>query len=301
VTQRVALIGAGDWARTALAPAVAELPDAQIVACVDPDRARARVLAEAFRVRRTFGSVAELASSGTPVDVAVISTPDRHHADAIEAAFALGAAVYCEKPLASSWAEARRLVQLAAAHPRPAAVGFTFHYSAAVQQLKADLVGGVLGRPWLIETQERNSQFHPTSGRPMTWKGDPAHAPGGALVEYGALGTLAAGWVLAGGFPGIRIVVHGSSGTGEVVLDDARPVAETYRRYDLSGRVVDARDVDPVPRHEYARRQLADLLAVSAGRRPEFVDTLPTLADGAAVQALLDRALEIGSPPHRSE
>ena len=168
----------------------------------------------------------------------------------------------------------------------------------------------------------------------MTWKGDPAHASGGALVEYGAhvldldrwlvgeptdvsarllavsdrsrlddvavvqlvhengaLGTLAASWVLAGGFPGIRVVVHGSEGTGEVVLDDALPVAESYRRYDLTGRVVEEWEYEPVAHHEYARRQLADLLACCAGTAPTHVDTLPSLADGAAVQALLDRAL----------
>ena len=331
MTHRVALIGAGDWARTALAPALAAIPDAEVVACVDPDHARAAALADGAP---TFATFAELAASGVPVDVAVISTPDRDHVASIEAAVGIGAAVYCEKPLASSGAEARHLLEVAAAHERPMTVGFTFRYSAAVQQLKTDLATGVLGRPWLIETRERNSQFHPRVGRPMTWKGDPAHASGGALVEYGAhvldldrwlvgaptdvsarllavsdrsqlddvavvhlvhengaLGTLAASWVLAGGFPGIRIVVHGSDGTGEVALDDALPVAETYRRRHLSGRVVDEREYPSVPHHEYARRQLADLLAVCAGEAPTHRDTLPSLADGAAVQELLDRAL----------
>lgn len=334
VRQRVALIGAGDWARTALAPTLAGLPDAELVACVDPDGARAAALAASYGIDRTFATLADLASSRTPVDVAVISTPDHHHVDAVEAAVAMNAAAYCEKPLASSAAQARRLLELTASHDRPMTVGFSFRYSSAVQQLKADLADGVLGRAWLIETQERNSQFHPDVGRPMTWKGDPAQASGGALVEYGAhvldldrwlvgtptelsarflyatersrlddvavvqlvhangaLGTLATGWVLAGGFPGIRVVVHGSLGTGEVVLDDAREVGETYRRYDLSGEIVEARDYPPVPRHEYPRRQLADLLAVCAGRAPSYPETLPSLADGAEVQALLDRAL----------
>ena len=31
-----------------------------------------------------------------------------------------------------------------------------------------------------------------------------------------AIGTLVASWVLTGGFPGIRIRVHGSKGLGEV-------------------------------------------------------------------------------------
>ncbi|MDX6665786.1 MAG: hypothetical protein QOG68_1992 [Solirubrobacteraceae bacterium] len=334
MTHRVALVGAGDWARTALAPALSELPDAEIVACVDPDEGRAAALAAVHGAQATFPSIADLASSALAPDVVVISTPDRHHVDAIEAAVAMGAAVYCEKPLAASADEAWRLARLTAGYPRPTTVGFNFRYSAAVQQLKDDLVSGLLGRPWLIETQERNSQFHPEVGRAMTWKGDPRHASGGALIEYGAhvldldrwlvgppievsarlllvsdqsqlddvavvqlvhdndaLGTFAASWVLAGGFPGIRVVVHGSRGTAEVVLDDARPVAETYRRYDLSGHVAAERDYEPVARHAYAQRQLTDLLAMSAGRAPAYADTLPTIADAAKIQALLDRAL----------
>ncbi len=76
-----------------------------------------------------------------------------------------------------------------------------------------------------------------------------------------------------------------------MVLDDALPVAETYRRHDLSGRIVDEQEYPAVPHHEYARRQLADLLAACAGEALTHPDTLPSLADGAAVQQLLDRAL----------
>ncbi len=37
-----------------------------------------------------------------------------------------------------------------------------------------------------MELTECNPQFHPTAGRPLNWKGDPAHAAGGAIFEYGA-------------------------------------------------------------------------------------------------------------------
>ena len=330
----VALVGAGDWARTALAPALAALDDVRITACVDSDPARASRLATEFGVPTVAASFGELLESGPELAAAVISTPDRHHAEAVRQAVAAGVAVYCEKPLAASRAEADELVRVTAGSARPATVGFNFRYSDAVQRLRADLVGGVLGTPWLIETQERNSQFHPQAGRAMTWKGDPAHAAGGALVEYGAhildlgqwllgpvtdlaaqflrvgprsrlddvatlqlryangaLGTLATGWVLAGGYPGIRVVVHGSAGTAEVVLDDGRPAAESYRRYDLRGRPVDSADLPAGPRRLWAQRHLSDLLAVAGGCAPRYADTLPTVAEAAAVQALLDRAL----------
>lgn len=340
--QSVVLVGAGDWARTALAPAVNAIGGARIAACIDIDADRACRLAAEFDVPHTACDLEAFLKTGVACDAAVISTPDRHHADAVRAAVAAGLAVYCEKPLAASLREAQQLVQLASDHSRPTTVGFSFRYSDAVQRLRSDLVDGTLGAPWLIETQERNSQFHPRVGRAMTWKGDPAHAAGGALVEYGAhiidldqwlagpvtevtaqllrvsersrlddvatlqlrhatgaLGTLATGWVLAGGYPGIRIVVHASNGTAEAVLDDGRDAAETYRRYDLAGRLVDRLDIDRPPRHGYAQRQLADLLALAAGGTPRYPNTLPSIAQAAQVQATLDAALTDGDQRSR--
>ena len=168
----------------------------------------------------------------------------------------------------------------------------------------------------------------------MTWKGDPAHAAGGALVEYGAHVLDLDRWLVGepteisarflavsdrSRLDDVAIVqlVHengawarsrragcwreasrgsGSSSTARPARarwcsTTRAPFAETYRRYDLSGHVVDECGYEPVPHHEYAQRQLADLLAVCAGRRPTHPGTLPSLADGAAVQRLLDRAL----------
>jgi predicted dehydrogenase len=67
-----------------------------------------------------------------------------------------------------------------------ATVGFSFRFNPAIQALRRDLLDGRLGEIWLIELAEHNPQFHPDGGKPLNWKGDPAHAGGGALFEYGS-------------------------------------------------------------------------------------------------------------------
>ena len=109
----------------------------------------------------------------------------------------------------------------------------------------------------------------------------------------GASGTLISSWVLTGGFPGIRIVLHGSKGVGEVAVDDRIPGGQRYRfSPPIGGFGEDA--VLPAMiecRSDAARRHIGDFLATVAGRQPLHAGTLPTLRQAAHVQDVLDAAL----------
>src|SRR5262249_33483298 len=122
--------------------------------------------------------------------------PDKDHVVLAARALERGAAVYCEKPLTNSSMAARRLAALALTAGRPASVGYSFRYSPAIQALKRDLAAGRIGAPWLIELAEHNPQFHPLSGKPLNWKGDPASAGAGALYEYGSHVVDLALWLI---------------------------------------------------------------------------------------------------------
>jgi predicted dehydrogenase len=332
----VGLAGTGDWALAGLGPALRSLPDVDLAACASPDLAQARRFAAALAVPRVYPGLDEMLAAEPELGLIVICTPDDHHPHAIRAAAAAGVAVYCEKPLAASAGAAADLVAVAAAAGIPATVGFAFRYAAAVQRLRADLRAGVLGTPWLLELYEHNAQFHPVTGRPLTWKGDPRHAGGGALFEYGAhvvdlgcwllgpvadvtasfatvvpaaelddiaavqvryasgaLGTVLASWVLPGGFPGIRVRLHGSAGTGEADLGSAGEGSERYRRWSPRGEVVTDLDLTPAGAGHgvYAGRQLRDFLGLAAGRPAGYPGTLPTITEALHVQHVLDTAL----------
>ena len=108
-----------------------------------------------------------------------------------------------------------------------------------------------------------------------------------------AVGTLIASWVLAGGFPGIRIRVHGAEGLGEVRYGDLPESAPSYVRRSWRGdceeNVPLAAESDPISGN--AARQLADLVRLIKGQPPRHRDTMPTLADGARTQQVLEAAL----------
>jgi predicted dehydrogenase len=336
VSTAAAIAGTGDWALTGLGPALRAIPGVVIVACADPDARQARRFAAAMAVERVYPGLEDMLAGEPGLDLLMISTPDDHHPVAVRRAVDAGLAVFCEKPLANS-AEDAELLALAVEHAGiPATVGYSFRYSNAVQRLRDDLRAGLLGTPWLLELHEHNAQFHPAIGRPLTWKGDPRHARGGAIFEYGShivdlgcwllgpsshvaadfatvvpgaalddiatlqlrfqsgvLGTLVASWVLGGGFPGIRIRLHGSAGAADVRLGDGRDGAERYRRYAPSGDVVS--DVDLTPGRPggaaYVARQLRDFLATIDGTAVRYPDTMPTMRGSAHVQRVLDTAL----------
>jgi predicted dehydrogenase len=180
------MVGTGDWAREALAPALRSIPEAELVACASPDSEQAHRFAAQFGIPRSYASLDDALAGEPQVGLLVVSTPDDHHAVALGRAIDAGLPVFCEKPVANSARDAEELARRVAASPVPATVGFSFRYSTAVQHLRADLREGRLGDPWLIELTESNPQFHPSAGRPLNWKGDPAHAAGGAVFEYGA-------------------------------------------------------------------------------------------------------------------
>ena len=110
-------------------------------------------------------------------------------------------------------------------------------------------------------------------------------------LRFGGLATgiLVSSWVLAGGFPGIRVRLHGSEALGEAILDESVD-GETYVRIGDDARIRDRVELDPVPGgiSGYTRRHYAALLdALADGDAPG----LPTLHDGVATQAVLEAAI----------
>ena len=104
---------------------------------------------------------------------------------------------------------------------------------------------------------------------------------------------LVASLVLSGTMPGIRIRVHGSEGLGEVELNETLPTKQAYRRFLLNGALGEEVALESLgdAGSAYARRHFADFLARINGDPPVYPATLPSLADGARVQDVLESAL----------
>lgn len=117
-----------------------------IMACVDPDAERRAVFQARWGVADGAASMAELAARPGAFDVISICSPTDQHARDVEAALTLQPrAIFCEKPLAPSLADAERLAERCKAAGVLLAVNYTRRWDPAVIRLADDLRRGAYG------------------------------------------------------------------------------------------------------------------------------------------------------------
>lgn len=85
----------------------------------------------------------------------VIATPARTHADLVEAAARAGKAVCCEKPMATTLADADRAIAAAEAGV-PLQVGFNRRYDAGFRAAHEKVATGAIGTPQLLRSLTRD-------------------------------------------------------------------------------------------------------------------------------------------------
>jgi len=132
------IVGCGLVAQVMHIPYLAENPDVELYAFADPATERATALADRYNVPNVHDShEALVADSGDQLDAVVVLTPSHTHADVTEAT--LGAEIHTlvEKPLATSPADANRMVEAAEASDATAMVAYMKRYDPAYQRAAA--------------------------------------------------------------------------------------------------------------------------------------------------------------------
>ncbi len=121
----------------------------------------------------------------TDIDAVMITAPTSAHHDLVLATLASGKALFCEKPLAPSFAEVRELCAAVATAVRPAQVGFHSRFHPIVNRIRQVVVSAELGAPMAYTL--RDDQYWPTGtvvpGH-SSWRSERVHAGGGALLEH---------------------------------------------------------------------------------------------------------------------
>jgi len=136
---KVAVLGLGNAGHDLHLPALAGLPDLQVIA-VDPDASRRARAASRFKVP-TADSLEATLADGKP-DVVIVATPPASHVELCLRAFAIGAHVICEKPFAASVADARRIIEAAEKTGRQVALNHEFRVMPIFRAVK-----DAIGRP----------------------------------------------------------------------------------------------------------------------------------------------------------
>jgi len=152
---RVGLIGSG-WIGSFHGESLAfRVPDARLVAIADPAPGAAERLAVALGEPRATTDPGDLLADPA-VDAVVIAAPARTHADLVEAAAAAGKAVFCEKPMALTLADADRAVNAARAAGVPLQVGFNRRFASDFREAHDRIASGQVGQPQLMRSLTRD-------------------------------------------------------------------------------------------------------------------------------------------------
>ncbi|HET7599149.1 MAG TPA: Gfo/Idh/MocA family oxidoreductase [Gemmatimonadales bacterium] len=213
---RLGFLGVGWIGRQRMA-ALAASGAGRVAALVDPAADNLRLAQAVAPDARVLDSAAALAESD--LDGIVIATPSALHADQATAALERGKAVFCQKPLARSAAETRRVVAAARAADRLLAVDFSYRFAEAMRRVAAGVRAGEIGRPYAAELV-----FHNAYGPDKAWCYDPALAGGGCLMDLGVHLVDLAFWVLDDASVGsiaARLFADGEPvGDGSRVVED---------------------------------------------------------------------------------
>lgn len=189
----VVLVGCGAVAELYYAPALRELEwrtEVAVLALFDPDPARSAALHVHFPKAQIVDDFTALARLG--VELAVVASPARFHASQTTELVRRGLSVLCEKPMATTVAEAEMMIREANTAGRMLAIGLFRRFFPAAQVIREMLDLAILG-------PVRSFSF--SEGGVFEWPAQSASffkkesTPGGVLLDLGVhLLDLAIWW-----------------------------------------------------------------------------------------------------------
>lgn len=142
----VGIIGCGGIANGKHMPALKSIPNVRMVAFCDIIKEKAEKAAEKYGEpdAKVYTDYKELIAD-TEIEVVHVLTPNRSHADITIDSLYAGKHVMCEKPMAKSAEDARRMVEAAKATGKKLTIGYQHRHKAASDYAKKYIGTGAVG------------------------------------------------------------------------------------------------------------------------------------------------------------
>jgi predicted dehydrogenase len=153
------------------------------------------------------------------VDGVVIATPSALHAEQSIRALEAGAAVFCQKPLGRTGAEAQAVVDAARRADRLLGVDLSYRFTEGMRAIRQLIGEGELGRVYAVDLV-----FHNAYGPDKAWFYDPAQSGGGCVMDLGVHLADLALWALD--FPEVSKVSSQLFAAGEPLAGRADRVED---------------------------------------------------------------------------
>ena len=189
----VALVGLGNYARVALAPALQETQHCRLTGLVSGDSAKAEAWAKEYGVPQsnlysyeTFDRIAD----NEAIDIVYVVLPNAMHAEYTIRAAEAGKHVICEKPMAISSAECESMLAAANKAGTHLSIGYRLHFEPHHQEVMRLGQQQILGPLHLMETS-----FGYRFRNLDSWRLDSVLGGGGAIMDLGVYCIQAARYV----------------------------------------------------------------------------------------------------------
>ncbi len=158
----VGVIGTGGMGTRHAETLTFRVPGARVAGVTDLDSSRAEKLAARCGPDVTVFENEQALIRDHGIDVIVITTPDDTHAGLVMECLQHDKPVFCEKPLATTVEDARRIVEAEAGSGRKLVqVGFMRRYDPQHLDVKSAIDSGAIGQPVLLKGTHRNAGARP--------------------------------------------------------------------------------------------------------------------------------------------
>lgn len=193
-------IGMISWAHVHAefrARALAEIPGARIVAIADEDEERGRAAAERWGVASFTTDWRELVARDD-VDVVMVHSENSAHVEQVVAAAEAGKHVFCEKPIATTTRDARRMAEAVASAGVEGTAAFVSRFSKEADRAKRIVESGVLGRVLFTRSIIGLAGVAEIGCPPdmVAWMSDHERNGGGAWIDEGSHGVDLLRWIV---------------------------------------------------------------------------------------------------------
>jgi len=179
-----AVIGTGTFAGARIAPALNRAIGCRFTAVVSRDRARAEAFASEHGALRAYDDLRD-ALRDPDVGYVWVATPHALHRDPVLAAAAAGKHVLCEKPLATSRADAREMLRACRRAGVQIGTGYHLRHHPLHGEVRRLVQAGALGIPTFAEAEWSTPVRRPGEGYSAAWRSDPELAYAGITTGTG--------------------------------------------------------------------------------------------------------------------
>ena len=196
---RIGIVGLGTICQTIHLPILTKLPDAEVLAVCDVDKAKAQFVASKFGIPRWYDSLERMLAEEEEMTAVDVCTPTLMHREMAVMALDAKKDVLVEKPLARTQKEAVDIAAAAKKHHRKLMVGMNNRFRPDAMILKSFIEDRSIGKVFYAK-----AGWFKKLGVESVWLTRKEQSGGGVVLDLGIVMFDLAFWMM--GYPDVKEV-----------------------------------------------------------------------------------------------